>query len=161
VGNFAVAEGCFATAIEGDPSDRAAYHHLAVARERKGDLDGAVAACLMGLDAAEDDAYMRKRLFFLLLKKEDLIRALECYETLNGGRMDVDALSGRFLLSCKGLEADGIQWYYRRLQEKLLLAPVDFPQNLQATKERLKELSEGRSLEFFDEAIRFLLARAG
>ena len=50
VDNFAVAEECFLTAIESDPSDRAAYHHLAVARERKGDVEGAIAACRLGLE---------------------------------------------------------------------------------------------------------------
>ena len=34
--------------IDNDPLDRPAYHHLAVARERKGDVDGAIAACSLG-----------------------------------------------------------------------------------------------------------------
>jgi glycosyltransferase involved in cell wall biosynthesis len=160
VDDLDVAESCFLTAINGDRSDRAAYHHLAVARERNGDLNGAVAACRLGLGAAEDDAYMRKRLFFLLLKKEDFGSALECWETLNGGSADLDALSGRFFLSCKALDPEGIQLYYRCLQEKLSLAPVDFPQNLQATKERLKEIDEMRGVELFDRAISFLLSQA-
>ena len=160
VDDFDVAESCFLTAINGDRSDRAAYHHLAVARERNGDLNGAVAACRLGLGAAEDDAYMRKRLFFLLLKKGDFCSAMECWETLNGVSADVDALSGRFFLSCKALEPEGIRLYYRRLQEKLSLAPVDFPQNLQATKERLKEINEMRGMELFDQAISFLLSQA-
>ncbi len=158
--NLAIAESCFMAAIADEPSDATAYHHLAVARERKGDLDGAIEASLRGLNVAEDDAYMRKRLFFLLLKKEDLGGALECYETLNGSRMDPDVLSGRFLLSCKALEAEGIQLYYRQLQEKLLLAPVDFPQNLRATKEKLKEISEPRGTEMFEQAIKYLLSQA-
>jgi hypothetical protein len=73
--------------------------------------------------------------------------------------MDVDALSGRFLLSCRALDAAGIQSYYRLLQGKLSIEPLDFPQNLQVTKNRLKESSEVRSLELFDSAIAFLLAQ--
>jgi glycosyltransferase involved in cell wall biosynthesis len=159
VDNFAVAEECFVRAIEGEPSDRAAYHHLAVARERKGDVEGAIAACRLGLERVGDDGYLTKRLFFLLLKKEAFGQALECYESMNGGSMDVDALSGRFLLSCRALDAAGIQSYYRLLQGKLSIEPLDFPQNLQVTKNRLKESSEVRSLELFDSAIAFLLAQ--
>ena len=84
--NFTVAEECFLTAIESEPSDKAAYHHLAVARERKGDVEGAIAACRLGLERSDDDAYLRKRLFLLLLKNGSFEQALECYETLNGGR---------------------------------------------------------------------------
>ena len=92
------------TAIKDDPSDKAAYHHLAVARERKGDVEGAIAACRLGLERAENDAYLRKRLFLLLVKNEAFGQALEWYETLNGNKEDVDALSGRFFLSCRALD---------------------------------------------------------
>jgi tetratricopeptide (TPR) repeat protein len=158
--NFAVAEECFLRAIESEPSDKAACHHLAVARERKGDVEGAIAACRLGLERSDDDAYLRKRLFLLLLKNGAYEQALECYDTLNGGKGDVDALSGRFLLSCRALDAAGILSYYRLLQEKLSIAPLDFPQNLQITKNRLKEWNEPRPAEFFDAAVSFLLAQA-
>jgi tetratricopeptide (TPR) repeat protein len=157
--DFTVAEECFLRAIENDPSDRAAYHHLALTRERRGDVEGAMAACRLGMERVDDDATLRKRLFFLLLKREDFGQALECYESMNGGRMDVDALSGRFLLSCRALEATEIQLYYRLLQEKLSIAPLVFPQNIQVTKNRLRESNDLRPTEFFDAAIAFLLAQ--
>ncbi len=160
VDNLTVAEGCFATAIERDHSDKAAYHYLALARERKGDLDGAIAACRLGMERGESDVFLKKRVFFLLLKKEDFAQALQCYETLNGGKTDLDALSGRFLLSCRALDGAGIQLYYRILQEKLSIPPLDFPQNLQVTKNRLKESNEARPGEVFDTAVAFLLAQA-
>ncbi len=160
VENFAIAEECFMRAIKDDPSDKAAYHHLAVTKERKGDVEGAIAACRLGLERVENDAYLKKRLFFLLVKKEAFGQALECYESLNGGRMDVDALSGRFLLSCRALEATEIQLYYRLLQEKLSIEPLIFPQNMQVTKKRLREMNDLRPIEFFDSAIAFLMTQA-
>jgi tetratricopeptide (TPR) repeat protein len=160
VDEFSVAEECFMEAVRTDPSDMAAYHHLAVTRERKGDLDGAVAACRLGLEQNGEDAYLRKRLFLLLLKGEHFSQALDCYETLNGVSTDVDALAGRFLLSCRALDAVGMQLYYRRLQERLSVAPLDFPQNLQATKNGLMASQESRSIEFFDSAVAFLLKQA-
>jgi glycosyltransferase involved in cell wall biosynthesis len=160
VDNLTVAEACFTRAIEHDPSDRAAYHHLALARERRGDVEGAIEACRRGMERADNDASLKKRLFFLLLKKEDFGQALECYEALNGGRMEVDALSGRFLLCCRALEAAGIQLYYRLLQEQLSITPLDFPQNLQVTKNRLRASNDPRSIECFDAAIAFLLSQA-
>jgi tetratricopeptide (TPR) repeat protein len=158
--NFAVAEECFLTAIESDPSNRAAYHHLALTRERKGDVEGAIAACRLAMERGDDGAYLKKRLFLLLVKREDFGQALECYDTLNGGRADVDALSGRFLLSCRALDAAGIQFYYRLLQEGLSIDPLDFPQNLQATQDRLKKSNEPRSGELFGAAIAFLISQA-
>jgi hypothetical protein len=128
--------------------------------ERKGDVDGAIAACRLGLERSNDDAYLRKRLFFLLLKKEAFGQALDHYETLNGERLDIDALSGRFLLSCRTLDAPGIQLYYRLLQEKLSIGPLKFPQNLQVTKRGLKALSEPRPVELFEAAVAFLMAQA-
>jgi len=153
-----IAEECFMKTIDNDPGDRPAYHHLAVARERKGDVDGAIAACSIGLKR-EDDAYLRKRLFLLLLKKESFDQALECYETLNGNRDDADALSGRFLLSCRALDGAGIQRYYRLVEEKLSIDPVDFPQNLQATRMRLRETNDARSTELFEAGVTFLLSQ--
>ena len=138
----------------------AAYHHLAVARDRRGDVDGAVAACRLGLERVDNDGYLKKRLFLLLLKREAFGQALECYETLNGGKGDVDALSGRFLLSCRALDGAGIQSYYRLLQEKLSISPLDFPQNLPVTKKGLKESNDQRSIELFDSAVAFLLTQA-
>ena len=160
VEDFAVAEECFTAGIEGDPSDRAAYHHLAVTRERKGDLEGAIAACRLGLERANDDVYLRKRLFFLLLKKEAFSQALDYYETLDGEKLDIDALSGRFFLSCRALDGPGIQLYYRLLQEKLSIGPLSFPQNIQVTKSSLRTSSEPRSAELFDAALAFLTAQA-
>jgi glycosyltransferase involved in cell wall biosynthesis len=156
--NLTVAEECFLRTIESDPSDGAGYHHLALSRERRGDVEGAIAACRMGMERA-DNAYLRKRLFLLLVKGEAFDQALECYKTLNGGSMDLDALAGRFLLGCRALDAAEIQSYYKLLQEKLSLVPLDFPQNLQVMKERLKGSDEGRSGEFFDAAVAFLLTQ--
>jgi len=156
----AIAEECFMRTIDDDCLDSPAYHHLAVARERKGDVDGAIEACRRGLEHMGDDAYLRKRLFLLLLKGESFDRALEWYETLNGSKDDVDALSGRFLLSCRALDGAGIQCYYRLLQEKLSVEPLDFPQNLQVTKQRLRETNDARSIELFAAAVSFLLSKA-
>jgi tetratricopeptide (TPR) repeat protein len=160
VGDFAVAEECFLKAIETVPSDKANYHHLALTRERKGDIDGAMAACRLGIEQDPKDGYIRKRLFLLLLKKQEFAEALGCYGTLNGESTDLDALAGRFLLSCRTLDASGIQLYYRYIQEKLSLEPVDFPQNLQATKDILKVLDDARPLELFDSAVSYLLQQA-
>jgi tetratricopeptide (TPR) repeat protein len=160
VENFAVAEECFLKAIETAPSDKANYHHLALTRERKGDIDGAITACRLGIDQDPKDGYIRKRLFLLLLKKQEFAEALECYGTLNGGSMDLDALAGRFLLSCRALEASGIQLYYRYIQEKLSLEPLDFPQNLQPTKDALIAWSDARPLELFDSGVSYLLQQA-
>jgi len=160
VEDFGVAEECFKTTIQSDPTDRAAYHHLAVTRERKGDMEGAIAACRLGLARSNDDAYLRKRLFFLLVKKEEFGQALDCYETLNGEKLDIDVLSGRFFLSCRALDAQGIQLYYQLLQEKLSIGPLRFPQNLQVTKCGLKALTDPRSTDLFEAAVAFLTAQA-
>ena len=158
--NFVIAEECFLKTVENDPSDKAAYHHLAVTRERKGDVEGAIAACRLGIERNPDDDYLRKRLFLLLTKGEHFGEALECYEGLNGNSMDIDALAGRFLLSCRALDAAGIQSYYRLLQEKLSIRPVDFPQNLQAAEKGLREAGDQKSIDFFDAAVTFLRAQA-
>ena len=157
--DFLVAEKSFKAQIDGDPSDKANYHYLALTRERKGDMEGAAAACRLGLERAGDDRDLRKRLFFLLLKKEELGQAAECYETLNTGKLDVDALAGRFLLSCRALDAGGIQLYYRLLQKKLSVEPLDFPQNLQVTMGCLQEEADQRSVKLFDAGVKSLLAQ--
>lgn len=156
--DFAVAEECFMAVMASDPSDKAAYHHLALTRERKGDVEGAIAACRLGMEQV-DDAYLRKRLFLLLVQKEDFAQALECYKTLNGGSTDLDALAGRFLLGCRALDVEDIQLYYRLLQERLSLVPLDFPQNLQITKDRLRASEDLRPIQLFDAAVSFLLAQ--
>jgi glycosyltransferase involved in cell wall biosynthesis len=158
--DLSVAEECFKAQIDGDPSDKATYHYLALTRERKGDMEGAAAACRLGLERAGDDRDLRKRLFFLLVTKEDLGQAVECYETLHTGKWDVDTLAGRFLLSCRALDGEGIQLYYRLLQERLSVEPLDFPQNLQVTMGCLQEGADQQSVKLFDTGVKFLLAQA-
>jgi tetratricopeptide (TPR) repeat protein len=160
VGDFKVAEECFSAAAASEPSDATAYHFLALARETKGDIDGAIEACRQGLERTGQEGSLKKRLFLLYVRKEDFASALEVFETLNGFRGEPDVIAGRFLMSCKVLDARGMIRDYRVLQEKLSKDPVDFPLNLMEVKERLRTLGDQKPAQLFDEAVSFLLAKA-
>jgi hypothetical protein len=70
---------------------------------------------------------------------------------------DIDVLSAGFLAGCKSLDVRKIRHYYTLLQQSLSLAPAEFPENLQKTKERMKALSDPQALDMFEAGISFLL----
>lgn len=156
---FQVAEECLKAAVESDPSDSVSYHFLSLARETKGDLDEAIEACREGLVHAEGDGSLQKRLFLLHVKKEDFRAALQAFEKLNGNRTDTDAICGRFLISCKALDAAGIIRDYGIIQNGLSIEPQKFPQNIAKVKEELRKLNDAKAAELFDSAVSFLLSQ--
>ncbi len=159
VDDFTVAEHCLTSAVAAEPDNASTYHYLSLARERKGDVEGAVEACRLGLARIGANDSLEKRLFLLLAGKDDFYPALHLFEGLNGHRTDIDVLSGRFLIASKMLDAPAILRYYGQLQEKLSLPPETFPENLQKTREKIATLDDTRSRGFFEAAISFLLTQ--
>jgi glycosyltransferase involved in cell wall biosynthesis len=157
-GNRDAAEGYLLTAIREEPAEVSNYHCLSVAREREGDLSGAIDACLLGLKQAQDGG-LRKRLFFLLTKAERFAEALKEYENLNGNRADVDALTARFFIGCKTLNITDIHQYYGMIRQGIGLGVNPFPEGLEETRSRIEE-TDPRSYKFFETAVSFLMNMA-
>jgi glycosyltransferase involved in cell wall biosynthesis len=154
------AEEHFLRNINEQPQEVANYHCLSIARERDGDFDGAVDACLLGLRQVQDGG-LRKRLFILLARAGRFPEALEEYEHLNGAGTDVDALSARFLVSCKTLNAADIHHYYGLLEQRLGLKTDPFPEGLKEMRLKLKEVADARSCNLFEAGVAFLTDMAG
>jgi len=159
-GDFLTAERCFKELIENDPMEKANYHYLSLVKEKTCDIEGAIKACNEGLEKHFMDSYLMKRKYMLYISKESYGQALEMYESLNGYSNDVEVLAGRFLIACKSLNADDMQKYYQILQEKLLISPRPFPENLVETKDRLSRLEDTKGASLFDSAINFLLSKS-
>lgn len=159
MGNRDVAEEYLQAAIKEEPAEASNYHCLSIAREREGDMDGAIDACVFGVKQTQDGG-LKKRLFFLLTKAERFAEALEEYGQLNGSGSDTDALSARFLIACKTLVAADIHHYYGLVRRNIGLGTEGFPEGLKETRLRMQEMMDARSYNFFDSAVNFLMNMA-
>lgn len=156
-GDYVVADRCFRELISCDPLERSNYHYLALAREKAGDIDGAIRICNDGLNRFPQDSYFMKRKFLLLVAQGAYKEALEIYEGLNGAGTDTAVVAGRFLIACKGLNVTDMDRFYRLLQEGLSMTIQSFPENLPEIRERLSKHEEPKGAVYFETAISFLL----
>ncbi len=147
----------FKTSAAEDPLDGSNYQYWSLARERIGDLDGAIEACDKGLAKLEDKYQLNRRRFLLLVEKGDFAGALEEHGRFEEYRNDIEVMSGMFYIGCKTLDADRISNYYDRLQEGLSLEPMAFPENFEATRTRLETLSDVRAQTLFNSGISYLM----
>lgn len=155
-GRSDIAEDCFRAAAKEEPAEPSNYAFLSLARERKGDIDGAIDACRRGLAAAAGKGDLPKRLFFLLIRKERLPEALDAYSRLNGEKHELDVVSGRFLIACKLLDPETINEYYQVIQTSLGLQPDNFPGGVPETMKRMHEISNPVARGLFSDAVIFL-----
>ncbi len=155
-GRSDIAEDCFRAAAKEEPDEPSNYSFLSLARERKGDIDGAIDACKEGLTRTSGKADLLTRLFFLLIRKERFPEALDTYSRLNGEKDELDVVSGRFLIACKLLDAATINEYYRVIQNNLGLQPDNFPGGVPETMKRMQEISNPVARNLFSDAVTFL-----
>jgi tetratricopeptide (TPR) repeat protein len=157
-GDAVRAEQCFTRSLEEDPGNDEACHYLSLAKERRGDIEGAIRVCREGLARIEDKGFLRKRLFLLLIKCNDFDRAAEEYEALNGLKeTDLEALCGIFFIHCMKLDASGITRDYSLIRKGLSLRGEPFPEGLDQVKESLAAAGEAKAGGMFGSAISGLL----
>jgi hypothetical protein len=77
----------------------------------------------------------------------------------NDFEADMDALAAGFLAGCKSLNVREIRHYYMLLQQRLSLAPAEFPENLERTREKMRGLPHPQVLGLFEAGISFLLGQ--
>ncbi len=157
VHDYPTAEHCFREILAVSPENDEAYHYLSLTMEKKGDIEAAIASCRDGLKYSGEDPYLRKRIFILSIRRDDLEGALVEHERLNGHAADVDVLAGMFLIGCRSLNMADINDYYRRIQSSMSLMPQDFPDGLDTVKERFVALGECQARDIFESAISHLL----
>ena len=159
--DYRTAGQCFREALAIDPGNDEIYHYLSLAKEKSGDIEGAIESCRKGLECSGEDSFLRKRIFILNIRRDDLEGALMEHEKLNGHAGDIDVLAGMFLIGCRKLNMAAINDYYRLIQSGLSLLPKDFPDGLDTIRERFALLEEYQALDIFESAISHLLTISG
>jgi glycosyltransferase involved in cell wall biosynthesis len=157
VGDLERAEVCLECLLSSNPHDPSHFHYLSLAREKRGDLDGAMRAVVKGLERGEQNDLLRKRLFLLLVEREDFEGALKEYDRLNGTGTETDVLAALFFMSCRLMNGEAIGMYYDLLQDRLNVPREAFPENLQTVRYYVESLNDPKTSHFFNSAITFLL----
>jgi glycosyltransferase involved in cell wall biosynthesis len=143
--------------IEVDPENIENYHYLSLAFEKSGDIEQAIEICSNGLDRVGNDSYLKKRRFFLFVKKDDFEKALWEFERFNGCGTDIDVLSAMFLMNCKTLNVSGINHFYNLMQGAASVPVQSFPEGVEKMKETLLASGEFQASELFESAVSHLL----
>jgi len=159
--DYRTAGQCFREALAIDPENDEIYHYLSLAMEKSGDIEGAIESCRKGLECSGEDSFLRKRIFILNIRRDDLESALMEHEKLNGHAGDIDVLAGMFLIGCRKLNMTAINDYYRLIQSGLSILPKDFPDGLDTIRERFALLEEYQARDIFESAISHLLTISG
>lgn len=84
LGHTAEAESCMAEAVAGAPGTPLFHRGLAAAREALGDMEGAAAALLEGIEANPYSLSLRTALVLLHVRQRDFTTALACFEDARG-----------------------------------------------------------------------------
>jgi glycosyltransferase involved in cell wall biosynthesis len=154
--DYGTAGNAFGKCVGIEPADIEVRHYLALAREKTGDIKGAVEACREGASFDKGDS-LQKRSFMLLLRGNDFAGAVKDYLGLSLGKAHTDAVAGMFYLSCRLFHAPGIRSYYGLLQGRFGLAEKEFPENLQAVKESMSKTGDVEALQYLESGVSVLL----
>jgi tetratricopeptide (TPR) repeat protein len=152
---FETAADSFKRLIALDPDKNENYHYLCLAYEKLDNLEGAIEVCREGLLSFPDDELLRKRLFKLLIAGGDFESALQEHSLFSAYQKDLDLLTALFMIQCMRLDVQGMNDYYRSIQQELFLPVQNFPEAMDRVKESLS--NETHAAAYFNRAVSHLL----
>jgi tetratricopeptide (TPR) repeat protein len=158
-GDFLLAADSLKIVVDAGTEDISIYHYLALALERLGYTDEAIAVCARAMEKFGVDPSLQKRVLLLHVEQGSFTMARSELTGLKEEADDIDVIAAMFLVGCKEMDADDMVGTYSTLQRALHLTPQTFPEGYAEVRGELISLKQSKALGYFDQGVSHLLAQ--